>query len=127
MTVAGCHGPRSLGEEEERSVNVVPLFEPGITVAVIPAIPPDLRARDRGEMTDVTVTNHRADSSANEDLTTLARHGADAFGYKANLRIDRSLASLTRPSPTISVCVTPRWPSTSPPTRSSRLSGSSST
>jgi alkylhydroperoxidase family enzyme len=28
-------------------------------------------------MTDVTVTNRRADSSANEDLTKLARHGAD--------------------------------------------------
>ena len=34
-------------------------------------------------MTDVTVTNRRADSSANEDLTKLARHGADTFGYKA--------------------------------------------
>jgi hypothetical protein len=43
-------------------------------------------------MTDVTVTNRRADSSANEDLTQLARHGADTFGYKANLRIDRKLA-----------------------------------
>jgi len=40
-------------------------------------------------MTDVTVTNRRADSSANADLTQLARHGADAFGYTANLRIDR--------------------------------------
>ena len=48
------------------------------------------------EMTDVTVTNRRVDSSANEDLTTLARHGADAFGYKANLRIDRKLAQLLR-------------------------------
>jgi AhpD family alkylhydroperoxidase len=47
-------------------------------------------------MTDVTVTNHRADSSANEDLTKLVLHGADAFGYKANLRIDRSLAQLLR-------------------------------
>ena len=47
-------------------------------------------------MTDVTVTNRRADSSANEDLTQLARHGADAFGYKANLRIDRKLAQLLR-------------------------------
>jgi AhpD family alkylhydroperoxidase len=140
-------------------------------------------------MTDVTVTNRRADSSANEDLTKLARHGADTFGYKANLRIDRklaqllrlrvsqinnctcclnlhyeaardagvprpvidtltawwetdfhdhapappsptprrSLASLTRPSPTISVYVTPRSPSTSRRRRSSRSSGSSST
>jgi AhpD family alkylhydroperoxidase len=48
------------------------------------------------EMTDVTVTNRRADSSANEDLTKLARHGADTFGYKANLRIDRRLAQLLR-------------------------------
>ncbi|WP_206612023.1 hypothetical protein, partial [Micromonospora costi] len=29
------------------------------------------------EMTDVTITNRRADSSANENLATLARHGAD--------------------------------------------------
>jgi hypothetical protein len=28
-------------------------------------------------MTDVTVTNRRADSSANKDLTKLARHGGD--------------------------------------------------
>ena len=47
-------------------------------------------------MTDVTLTNRRVDSSANEDLTTLARHGADAFGYKATLRIDRALAQLLR-------------------------------
>ena len=47
-------------------------------------------------MTDVTVTNRRADSSANEDLTKLARHGADTFGYKAHLRIDRKLAQLLR-------------------------------
>ena len=47
-------------------------------------------------MTDVTITNRRADSSANQDLTQLARHGADAFGYKANLRIDRKLAQLLR-------------------------------
>jgi AhpD family alkylhydroperoxidase len=47
-------------------------------------------------MTEMTVTNRRADSSANEDLTKLARHGADTFGYKANLRIDRKLAQLMR-------------------------------
>ena len=47
-------------------------------------------------MTDVTITNRRADSSANADLTQLARHGADAFGYKASLRIDRKLAQLLR-------------------------------
>jgi hypothetical protein len=54
-------------------------------------------------MTDVTVTNRRADSSANEDLTQLAHHGADAFGYKANLRIDRKLRfGSTRASITLS-------------------------
>ena len=47
-------------------------------------------------MTDVTITNRRADSSANADLTQLARHGADAFGYQASLRIDRKLAQLLR-------------------------------
>jgi AhpD family alkylhydroperoxidase len=47
-------------------------------------------------MTEVTVTNRRADSSANEDLTQLARHGADTFGYMAHLRIDRKLAQLLR-------------------------------
>ena len=47
-------------------------------------------------MSDVTVTNRRADSSANEELIKLARHGADTFGYKANLRIDRKLAQLLR-------------------------------
>ena len=47
-------------------------------------------------MTDVTVSNHRADSSANQDLAKLARHGADTFGYKANLRIERRLAQLLR-------------------------------
>ncbi|HEX6328807.1 MAG TPA: carboxymuconolactone decarboxylase family protein [Jiangellaceae bacterium] len=47
-------------------------------------------------MTDVFVTNRRADSSANEDLAELARDGADAFGYMARLRIDRQLAQLLR-------------------------------
>ena len=47
-------------------------------------------------MTEVTIINRRADSSANQDLTQLARHGADTFGYKANLRIDRKLAQLLR-------------------------------
>jgi hypothetical protein len=47
-------------------------------------------------MTDVTITNRRADSSANDDLTKLARHGADTFGYKATLRINRKLAQLLR-------------------------------
>ena len=47
-------------------------------------------------MTDVTFTNRRVDSSANEDLTQLARHGADAFGYQASLHTDRQLAELLR-------------------------------
>jgi AhpD family alkylhydroperoxidase len=47
-------------------------------------------------MTDVTVNNRRVDSSTNDDLTELARHGADAFGYRATLRIDRKLAQLLR-------------------------------
>jgi AhpD family alkylhydroperoxidase len=47
-------------------------------------------------MTDVTFVNRRADSSANENLTKLARHGADTFGYKAQLSIDRRLAQLLR-------------------------------
>ena len=47
-------------------------------------------------MSDVTVSNRRADSSANEDLAKLARHGADTFGYKANLRIEHRLAQLLR-------------------------------
>jgi AhpD family alkylhydroperoxidase len=47
-------------------------------------------------LTDVIVINRRADCSANQDLTKLARHGADTFGYKANLRIDRELAQLLR-------------------------------
>lgn len=47
-------------------------------------------------MTDVTVTTRRADTSANEDLAALARHGADTFGYKAQLRIDGKLAQLLR-------------------------------
>src|SRR5918994_309764 len=33
------------------------------------------------DMTEVTVTNRRADSSANQDLTQLARHGAAALAY----------------------------------------------
>lgn len=47
-------------------------------------------------MTHVAFTNRRADSSTNEDLTKLARHGADTFGYKTSLRIDRKLAELLR-------------------------------
>jgi AhpD family alkylhydroperoxidase len=48
------------------------------------------------EANEVTFTNRRADSLANEDLAKLARHGADTFGYKADLRVDRRLAELLR-------------------------------
>ena len=47
-------------------------------------------------MTDVTLTNRRADSSANADLTRLARHGADAFGYRPACA---STASSPSPAP----------------------------
>jgi hypothetical protein len=55
-------------------------------VYAVGASPGTLAIEWSNEMTDVTVTNRRADSSANEDLTKLARHGADTFGYKANTR-----------------------------------------
>ena len=45
-------------------------------------------------MADVTITNRRADSSSDEDLAKHARHGADAFGNKAHLRIDRHVAQI---------------------------------
>src|SRR3954469_8190047 len=45
---------------------------------------------------DVEITNHRADATQNESLIGMARMGADAFGYTANLRIDRGLAQLLR-------------------------------
>jgi AhpD family alkylhydroperoxidase len=45
---------------------------------------------------DVRVANRRLDASANADLTAIARAGADAFGYTADLRIDRGLAELLR-------------------------------
>src|ERR687891_942178 len=57
---------------------------------------PPLTPDRSNDMTDVSVTNRRADSSANEGLAKLARHGADTFGYKAHLRIDRKLAQLLR-------------------------------
>jgi AhpD family alkylhydroperoxidase len=46
---------------------------------------------DEGEL-----TNHRADATQNESLIGMARLGADAFGYTAELRIDRGLAQLLR-------------------------------
>jgi AhpD family alkylhydroperoxidase len=45
---------------------------------------------------DVQVAKRRLDASANEALIGMARMGADAFGYRADLRIDRCLAELLR-------------------------------
>src|SRR5687768_7050632 len=45
---------------------------------------------------DVQVANRRLDASGNEALIGMARMGADAFGYTADLRIDRGLAQLLR-------------------------------
>ena len=45
---------------------------------------------------DVQVVNRRLDASENEALIGMARMGADAFGYTADLRIDRGLAQLLR-------------------------------
>ena len=45
---------------------------------------------------EVQVANRRIDASGNEALTGIARMGADAFGYTADLLIDRGLAELLR-------------------------------
>src|SRR5919106_2693238 len=45
---------------------------------------------------DVRVANRRLDANENEALIGMARMGADAFGYTADLRIDRGLAQLLR-------------------------------
>jgi AhpD family alkylhydroperoxidase len=45
---------------------------------------------------EVQVVNRRLDASENEALSGMARMGADAFGYRAHLRIDRHLAELLR-------------------------------
>ena len=45
---------------------------------------------------DVQVTKRRLDAGENEVLMRMARMGADAFGYTAELRIDRGLAQLLR-------------------------------
>lgn len=47
-------------------------------------------------MSEVTITHLRVDGSMNDDLTRLARAGADAFGYQAELSVDRRLAQLLR-------------------------------
>jgi AhpD family alkylhydroperoxidase len=44
----------------------------------------------------VRYTGGRLDASENDALTGMARMGADAFGYTADLRIDRQLAQLLR-------------------------------
>ena len=45
---------------------------------------------------DVQIANRRLDASGNDALIGMARMGADAFGYKAELRINRGLAQLLR-------------------------------
>jgi len=45
---------------------------------------------------DVQVANRRLDAAGNDALIRMARMGADAFGYTAELRIDRGLAELLR-------------------------------
>jgi AhpD family alkylhydroperoxidase len=45
---------------------------------------------------DPQVEKRRLDASENEALIEMARIGADAFGYTADLRIDRQLAQLLR-------------------------------
>src|SRR5215204_6576063 len=45
---------------------------------------------------DIQVVNRRLDPSEHEALSGMARMGADAFGYRADLRIDRHLAELLR-------------------------------
>ena len=47
-------------------------------------------------MDGVQVVNVRVDASENDALMALARMGADAFGYKAELTIDADLAELLR-------------------------------
>src|SRR5262249_27380310 len=45
---------------------------------------------------NVRVEKRRLDATENEALIGMARMGADAFGYTADLRIDRQLAQLLR-------------------------------
>src|SRR5215217_4711959 len=45
---------------------------------------------------DVRVATRRLDASESKALIGMARMGADAFGYTAELRIDRGLAQLLR-------------------------------
>jgi AhpD family alkylhydroperoxidase len=45
---------------------------------------------------EVQIANRRLDATENETLMAMARMGADAFGYRSHLRIDRGLAQLLR-------------------------------
>jgi AhpD family alkylhydroperoxidase len=45
---------------------------------------------------DVHIEKRRLDATENDALMGMARMGADAFGYTAELRIDRQLAELLR-------------------------------
>lgn len=47
-------------------------------------------------MSDMTIRIDRIDSEGHEGLTGLSRLGADTFGYKAVLSVDRELAQLLR-------------------------------
>ena len=47
-------------------------------------------------MTDVQFHTTRLDARADERLMAFAQAGADAFGFRAELRVDRQLAQLVR-------------------------------
>jgi AhpD family alkylhydroperoxidase len=75
------------------------LVDTCLWVAVVATALLDLKARaPKGSkmVDDVQVVNRRLDASGNEALIGMARMGADAFGYRAELRIDRHLAELLR-------------------------------
>ena len=55
-----------------------------------------MNAERKTQPDDVQVTKRRLDASENRALMAMARMGADAFGYTADLRISRSLAQLLR-------------------------------
>jgi AhpD family alkylhydroperoxidase len=45
---------------------------------------------------ELTIEINRVDSSSHAGLTSLSRLGADTFGYKAELSVDKELAQLLR-------------------------------
>jgi AhpD family alkylhydroperoxidase len=47
-------------------------------------------------MDEPTIEVNRIDSSSHEGLTKLSRLGADTFGYKTELNVDKELAQLLR-------------------------------